>query len=657
MGILKRSSKVIFLVLPLLAALSLSVPFLGMPISEDMGYYATISRYINMGFLPLRDIPVGTNTIAFYINAFIFKVFGATPCVYRIIYIFYACAFALAFYYFCNNIVKSKIYACTSTVIVLILIMQPYYQLGGGRNNLIPVLLFMTLSYNMMLYSKRNDRNFIAGIMLAIAALFNETILFVAILSIGIIIFKNYNNNKDQKWKSIYQYFGGQCLIYLIPVGILTYEKSWYKYLLYMHYIGASSRYNSSFIIRLAGNLKASFYGLENFWLFILIIFAFAFFSTSKDLNIKLLKYYIIPLILADIFVINSTREYHIILALPFIVAISIYYIVSIINDYVDKLNAYKESEKLCVRSKNKKKFKHNKQKRIPPINYIIRRKLYIPLVITLAALLFINGPNIIKNYDPCFKQSMLYWNNIIYNKPSDTNEHTLRMVSLLNNLDYNTISTLSQWPLLFTARKISCSNPFVADLSLPGNSGGLYKIEDFLNSLESKPTDVLVLKTGDSWPALGDPLADLADDKYVCLAQFEKSLDSIYGDRIYYSISAFNKNASQIYREDIKPSQLQIDTSLGAKKYIYTVNILDLLKGINIQNRDRYYIVEVSFLDKDNVIDSSMQSGFNKVYYLKQETNKSMFYIMTRLNNNINLQVYANSLNSDMIISVYEIK
>jgi hypothetical protein len=98
----------------------LTYSFLGTPISEDMGFYGTISRFINMGYWPHRDIPLGTNTISFYINALIFKIFGSTPTIYKSIYIFYSVVLSFSLYSFCKNTFEVKKLISVITVITIL---------------------------------------------------------------------------------------------------------------------------------------------------------------------------------------------------------------------------------------------------------------------------------------------------------------------------------------------------------------------------------------------------------------------------------------------------------------------------------------------------------------------------------------------------------
>jgi hypothetical protein len=492
----------------------------------------------------------------------------------------------------------------------------------------------MTLSYNFILFHKNNINIFFSGICIALAALYNETTIFVGIAGLGLVVLKN----RDTAFRSVTIFSIGQILIYLINAVLLTYCHCWNNYIIDMIHIGAGSRYHS-FIHGIITNFSATAYGLRLFWLFIFLSFLFHTIIFKGNYNKFLIKYYIIPTLIGLTYFVNSTKEYHIIILLPFLTIFSVEFIFN-----TSKL-LFKKENGLAA-------------------DITFRAFPHLPLKILLVLLcsiifrfiFFVNGPAIIYEYKDYLAQSRFYWEYLVNGKGGETDEHTLRIVNLANSLVYNTVSTVSQWPTLFLLKHISFSNPFIEDLTLPGNSGGMFNLSDFLDYLEANPADLLVHKTYTSWGNSGDRLNEILNKKYICLANFEKNGDSRYRDRLYYRKFKFLESYIKAFEQTKKLEDVGTLKHNGNGSFGGLLDISNILNKAKLNN-NQYYIVEVWFNDSENISDASLQSGFNQTLYLKGENPYSNLYILTKPDKKTILSYHSNQQKNIANIQVYKQK
>jgi hypothetical protein len=157
--------------------------FWNLPMSEDAGYYALLSKYIAEGGVLHRYLPASTNSLWIYITSFIFKLTGPNLDVYRTIH---SCSFILLVQltYYLVSISKNLTVGFIAALLSLFFIGIPDITLDLGINYIWWSLCFILLG----LISKiRFESDFFFGFFWGLAAITRETFL---LLGIAYIIFK-----------------------------------------------------------------------------------------------------------------------------------------------------------------------------------------------------------------------------------------------------------------------------------------------------------------------------------------------------------------------------------------------------------------------------------------------------------------------------------
>jgi len=439
--------------------------FWDLPLSEDAGYYAFLSKAMLHGMILHNDTPATTNSLLLYLTAGLFKIFGPSKITFRMIYVVGYVLLITSIYKLVSR-ERSQHEAFIASLLAAILVMIPHIMLDLGRNQIIWCLAMMMIG----LYFKLNDRNnFIAGFCFAIAALMRETFLVVLVSMVIILAIKILlnlrNKNRDVFLKVFIHFFTGAVFGLFINVVLLSYYHSWEHYLTDMLTSGVSFRYKHPFAIKhLRNNLHEFHYGFVHYYCPIIMFGILSYFFPAKGYSlINWLKYLFLPIFFIEAVIVNLTQTYSI---APILVVCSI-------------LTVYFWSElfKLTLR------------------NLIFKGKSkYYALFFVLLLYSMITFPyyiaQIYSNYHD-------YYELLEKRHIQVSNWSTERVKKIILNLPKTgNISAGSMYPLLFEiSTPVQYNYPYLYDLSAPENLSRPKLAEAQQLAIDRQDPDIIILK------------------------------------------------------------------------------------------------------------------------------------------------------------------
>jgi len=129
------------------------------------------------------------------------------------------------------------------------------------------------------------------------------------------------------------------------------------------------------------------------------------------------------------------------------------------------------------------------------------------------------------------------------------SNTNSYRILDIINKINYKTITTYSQYPLLFLSSVIYKPTlpAYIEDLSASSNLGRPDIWKASLKKLELNPADIAVDKTTNAFLSRWTELGKLMVSKYITIAYFNKGINNgvifPYKDRISISKKFFKNN------------------------------------------------------------------------------------------------------------------
>ena len=577
---------------------------------EDMGFYGTISRFITLDCLPHRDFPLGTNSICLYMLSFLMLALGESGQILKAFGIFSCGIACLSFILFMSTFIKNKAAIFLGTALSFTLLCTPYFQLGGGRN----FLFFSMAMYFLSIYVFRKYKDKLghlnAGILLSLFVLSNESFAPVFLVTALHWLYQMFRA-KSSMGNYVYLSLGIASPLALF-LGDMALHSQLTNYFTDMITMGAGSRLNASLIDRLLSNSKFWDYGFYTFWGWAAIGFLLCLigpyqkdsFCGDRESFISL-NFVYVPLLAAWVFLGSATREYHIQIALPILATITIMGVINI--------------------------FKYIIAARRDPFHFGLL-VIWPPLVLAPLALLgtyhmyqaTIQATNehmqVISE-----SQEMAY---MTHSETGDIllacNEASFRSAHRLNNVHYETISTFSQYPLLLALKNINFPRPgpFLADLSLPGNSGGLVNFDAYHKALDELPTDVLILKSTGGYSSFHDPFFAMCDRNFSIVAEFSGAWShwqANHTDRIYFSKKFINKNFHESKRITINCNEIG-DTNVA------------ISPPILIRDDTSFGLLSVQMANDAQIMALTLKQGSARFLYTADQQTTKSYYLLVNL-------------------------
>lgn len=507
----KKHDIVIFLGL-LLYVTFFTYLYWDLPIHEDNGYYAFLSKAMSSGSILHIDIPAQTNGIILYLIAFLFQFTGIDIHVYKGVHLFFHFGLGWIFYLLLRNYI-SPYFAFIVTLVVMIFLGLPSIAFDMGRNPIEIALFFIFLG---IYYFHKQKSIFLFAFFLGCAALVRETFLIVPLVVLATYI-KQYFWIERTK---IYTFVLGLMIALSINALILTYYGSWSEYFFDMLHSGTGFRYGHGFFswVRIRENIKMLIFGYSNYPLIIFFVpMSLGFMSYKfdfRDKTIDLIKFIIFPTFIFEAIFINKTADY------------SIFPMLTIATFLAGLAFARLETPK-------------------------VKKSIVLGSVAT-----FIGIVGIYYNY-------FYYSQSVLSHKMNNVDPN--RLVDVINRIPHKTIAAFSEYPALFLSKNMyNIKYPYVEDLSASYNLGRPQMRIDQLNKMKINPPDIYIDKTTDLYLSKEDELGKILDQNYYKIADFGiNSKDKFYGykERVLISkalLTTFSKTRS-IHIDSKAMSKIQI--------------------------------------------------------------------------------------------------
>ncbi len=491
-----------------------------LPLSEDAGFYAYLSRAVMHGAILHNDIPVSTNSLAIYLMAEFFRIFGSSVNVYRFFHLIFYMGLVVVVFKLAKTFLNER-FAFISALITGYLIIIPHVNLDLGRNYIMLATLFLFIGAIFHLSTYRNKFVYV-GIFFALSSLIRETFL-IFVLAHFINHFMTDMRGKKNIFKSssfMFLYSVGG--IYLLNLLLLISDGNLISYLKDMLQSGTHFRYGATGFFsfkRIFGNLSQLIHGYSHFYAPIIWLGLMSYLIPSKDRALSFIKFFLVPLLLVEALIINATISYSVIPILCLFSVMSFFTLSTVLGWTQKKISDLKF------------------------LNFLIALLVLIFLYKSTEFIL-----NISNEYKAYFNLSKEIKSRKKSHTIDEVNENTFRMMTIINSIPHKTISTYSQYPLLFLSNyNYPNKYPFIEDLSGPGNMGKPQMWLDQLKSLDESSADLLVIKTGgDFYLGRLTDLGSIIDKRYIPIADFGFSLGGVtmaYKSRILMSKKYFVDN------------------------------------------------------------------------------------------------------------------
>jgi hypothetical protein len=551
--------------------------FWHVPLSEDAGLYGYFSRAIANGMVLHKDTFLSSNSIAIYVTALIFRFAGSSLDLYRLIHAVGLFSLVLAIYFIVS---KGKNYGrgFLAASLAGIFSVLPHIILDLGRNYIVWATGFLLVGFSIQ-SSNIKRKEIYSGVLLGIAALIRETFVLAGIgllaYEIGRLAF-----HKEQKGRDSYRpvlVLGTAFLLTLsLNAIILTYYGTWGGYLRDMLQSGTSFRYQSGLLdpTRIQENLSQLRTGFSNFYSPLLLLALLSYFIAIKDGFVSYVKFLLVPVFVVEVIVVNKTSSYSII---PILVFASI-------------LSSYLVFELRDV-------FTRSRQFRVFTLKVVA-----FALVLPFVAIGIVNCTlNTAREFHAYYNVAQEMSNT----KLSDSNEHTSRILYVVDLLPHATVSTNSEYPFLLLAKKFYGTSPFVEDLSASANLNRPDIWEAQLESIKRTPPDLLISKTTGSYLSKWTDLGEIADEDYIIVYDFPFAAlgPTPYKERVSLSKNAFYKSYT-LWKEETAEGTFE--------------GFNDCSDGI---------IVSVSTSLPEDIKTYSITAKLSKVQYAEEYTNDLVIY------------------------------
>ncbi|MFA6584272.1 MAG: glycosyltransferase family 39 protein [Elusimicrobiaceae bacterium] len=572
--------------LAVFAAALLSIPFFGTAPHEDLGYYAYVSKAVAAGFMPHRDIPLAQNTLGFYLNGAVFRLFGESVFVFRFIYFLFLAGFAVAFLKLAKRILKTRAAALSAVLIALVFVCQPQIQRGFGRNNFLPVLFFVTLGVYCSLFAEKRRTFFLSGLFAGFAAAYNESFLIYSFAPVAFALFY-------AGWRNALFALGGLVAAFAVPAGLLTYGQCWDQYFTNFYHLGIGARMFGAYSGRFDNLLFISW---DLFFIYsgALILWRPWKFTALRQPAENRMNALYMPFLLFTVLFVNTVREYHLQAVTPFIVLTAL-----------SSAGIYYPDRRL---------------------------KTARPLLWAASFFVFLNVPCLMYDYYAGLKSSAAYGSRYLFGWQVRVGERSARIADIINRLPHEKTCALAQFPSLFLDNTLSLSNPFIEDLTIAYNSGGYYGFHKLTPYLLAKPADIYIGKRNSDISSSGlGFLRRFLNGRYIMVADFcENSGDNFprlrsksffapklvffsrrYRDDIYYTRVAFEK-----YFRPMKTTVLKVGDFRQTAPHNYAV-VLSVPA--------EFAVCEVRF--SEGIKKAALTSGENTVRLTPQSLFKDRIY------------------------------
>ncbi len=501
-------------------------------LSEDTGFYGYLSRKIAEGLQLHRDVLVSSNSIMFYIVALVFKIFGSSIDSFRAVHAVGYAALATVVTITLTRYL-GIVEAIVGGLICCITVAVPSTTLDLGRHYIYFSMAFLFSGIGI-LCSESRWRYYAAGFCLGMAALVRETFLVVS-LSYILLLIAAYCVRRIRKLpcaitptRELIIAFAATLSINAI---IVTCMSNWHGYLSDMLVSGTSFRYQNGIfsVERLKDNLRALSYGYSHFYAPVIICGLVSYLIRTDSAFINSIRYFWVPVLIAEALILNKTTEYSII---PLLVCASV--LIAFMVSYL--VHSWKD-------------FFSGKWKQPWAV-------LLTAGFVAISVMARPHAMAIQRNYSD-------YWglSRALHSlKGSYYNEHSNRILYVADRIPHSTIAAFAQFPTLFLSKYTTPNNAYIEDLSASANLGRKDIWEKQTNYIQKTPPDILVLKTSGMWFEANDPLVkDLGLANYELIADFSNptlGYSRSYKDRVYLSkkiLGSFKKipESNPVFNKD----------------------------------------------------------------------------------------------------------
>ncbi len=461
------------------------VLFWNLPLSEDAGYYAFLSKIMSQGAVLHNDIPATTNSLLLYLTTAAFKIFGDTKFIFRMIYAL-GYLLLIAGVYKLVSKQRSLHEAFIASLLCAVLVMIPHVMLDLGRNQIIWCLAFIVIGFHLKL---NLHKNFFSGFCFAISALMRETFLIVLVALSIVLFFQIMINRKNEQRSDLikeYIYFiSGACSGLFINVLLLTYYHSWGSYFIDMLQSGVSFRYKKDALITsVLQNLHQFKYGLRHYYRPFIIFSALSYYYFPKKGSLIFwVQYFLLPIFFIEAVVINRTQTYSIAPMLLIFAILSSYFFVKVYEN--------------ILRARIKLFWKY----------------LFGVFVICIMILMRPYFYDMYSNYHSYYVLLALTDKKQTNNWVTDRVENVITALPPTKKMAVN-----SMYSLLFEINEpIEYGFPYLYDLSAPNNLGRKILAEAQIKAIAQQDIDIVILKD-----AQKTPTKDFKE--YITIADFPKS-------------------------------------------------------------------------------------------------------------------------------------
>jgi len=265
------------------------------------------------------------------------------------------------------------------------------------------------------------------------------------------------------------------------------------------------------------------------------------------------------------------------------------------------------------------------------------------PVRAAAALFIFINLPALGKDYMLAFRESAHGWAYHVLGRRADAPDAPTALAGALDSIPYKTISTSSEYPALFMAKRLSVSKPCVEDLSLARNSAGMITLRDMVGSLRASPADVFVGKRSSDNPSHLEGFIRLfLKNRYIRIADLggqgsysgvrlfaKKTAWRHYRHDIYYSLAAFGENFGKT--RTLNPAAMDFTAETRA------VNTLEL-----DPRTQTAVIIEVIFPDANRAPRAWLECGLNKTAFDRNRFQPDRFHLLAPPGREAKLSVWS---------------
>lgn len=534
--------------------------FINIPLSEDTGLYAYLSKIVAYGGTLHKDVIFTSNSPFIYLHGYIMDFFNLHQSLtfIRSIHFFYMIMLLFSVYLITRLLKFNGLISAVCVTTLGIYINFPNIGLDLGRNYINPATAFFLFSI-FFLFGDTEVRKkyFLVGFFAFLSAITRETFLIYYLLIAAFILL--YEKEIDKK--KIYLWFVlGSSIPLLINVFTLTSYNTWEEYLKTMIGPAVDVRYKLSIfdkLIHTYNKLYGTFY-LYYSWIFssLLII---GVKNKPKIINFFLI---FIPFAIFEISIINKTAIYTII---PLISALIILFFYTVNLLYLElKSESFFSIKKISS--------SHN------------RLISFITFFIALMILLIFKQPLNV------FNQYQNYYN---FTNTENAQGNPNLLLQITNTIPHKTVSTNSQFPFLFLSEVPYIQGyPYLFDIAASRNLRDDKLGKDAINALINNPPDIHIGKTTTSYLGYKSKLGSILNNNFIIILASYQNMPGVmpnYKSRISLSKNNFKKHfeSAQIIKcsSNYKQECIYNNATLKSEIIRLTTTKKDCLEQVSITN------------------------------------------------------------------------